>query len=416
MTRDERQELARDKWIASKCRGTFVMPTGFGKTRSALGCIKTLWRKHPEVRILIVVPTDNLKVQWQGYIDSMGLTFNCTVEIINTVIKHNWEVDMLCIDEIHITPSRTFKRVFECVKYKLILGLTATFERLDGKEVYITQYCPIVDTVSLSECLSNHWISSFIEYQVLLDVDLEEYRQYTKAFNTSFGYFNYDWNIASQMVGKEGFRNRAAYRDHICPNGSYEEKLAVFREVTYHATSFMRSVQQRKKFINNHPRKIEVARQIINARPFSKIITFSNNIQMAESIGIGNTYTGKDSKKRARADLEEFNAQTTGVINSCKKLCTGADIKGLSVAIMLGIDSSELNSTQKRGRAIRFEEGKTAEIFNLVINDTVEVEWMRKSHRNTPYITIDKDGLEDVLAGRTPKPYVKKIRDFTFRY
>lgn len=67
-------------------------------------------------------------------------------------------------------------------------------------------------------------------------------------------------------------------------------------------------------------------------------------------------------------------------------------------------------------RCIRFEKDKTAEIFNLVINQTVELEWFRNGHPNNDYITIDEQGLEDVLAGREPKPYVKHIKDFTFRY
>lgn len=30
ITRDERQEEARVKWIKSRCKGTFEFPTGFG--------------------------------------------------------------------------------------------------------------------------------------------------------------------------------------------------------------------------------------------------------------------------------------------------------------------------------------------------------------------------------------------------
>ena len=45
--------------------------------------------------------------------------------------------------------SETFKTIFECVQYKLILGLTATFERLDGKHELIKKYCPICDTITL---------------------------------------------------------------------------------------------------------------------------------------------------------------------------------------------------------------------------------------------------------------------------
>ena len=39
MTRDERQEIARVKWIKNKCKGTIEACTGFGKTRVAINCI-----------------------------------------------------------------------------------------------------------------------------------------------------------------------------------------------------------------------------------------------------------------------------------------------------------------------------------------------------------------------------------------
>ena len=58
-------------------------------------------------------------------------------------------------------------------------------------------------------------------------------------------------------------------------------------------------------------------------RPDAKIITFSNNVKMAESIGYGQVYTGKDSKKKGRITLEEFNLCDSGVINSCAKLNEG---------------------------------------------------------------------------------------------
>lgn len=93
-----------------------------------------------------------------------------------------------------------------------------------------------------------------------------------------------------------------------------------------------------------------------------------------------------------------------------------ADIKGLSVAIVLGRDSSETKSIQRRGRVVRKEGDKMAEIFNLVIDQTVETKWFQNSHTSTEYITIDEQGLDDVLEGREPQPYVKKIKDFTFRF
>lgn len=88
----------------------------------------------------------------------------------------------------------------------------------------------------------------------------------------------------------------------------------------------------------------------------------------------------------------------------------------VSVGIILGMDSSERRSVQTRGRIIRKVDGKKAEIFNLVIKGTQEEKWFRDSHKTTPFITIDTDGLEQVLRGETPDLYLKKQAQFTFRF
>lgn len=418
MTRDERQEIARVKWIKSKCVGTLVQPTGCGKTTSALKCLKSVINKYPSMKILVVVPTDNLKIQWRQQLDNWGMEFNADVQVINTVIKHNWNIDILVLDECHRYAASTFQQVFKTVNYRYILGLTATFERLDGKQEIISKYCPVIDEITLLEAKLNNWISSYKEYLVILDTDdIDIYKEYNKSFISSFESFNFDWNLAMSCIGPKGFIERANYRDKLCPNGSEDQRKDLFKSITFNSMNFMRMIQKRKAYINNHPKKIEIARKIIEVRSNSKIITFSNNIKMAESIGMnGQVYTGKDSKVKARANLEDFNNAKTGLIHSVSKLNEGADIKGLSVAIILGLDSSEIKAVQRRGRCIRFEKGKTAEIFNLVINQTVELEWFRNGHPNNDYITIDEQGLYDVLAGKEPKPYVKHIKDFTFRY
>ncbi len=418
MTRDERQEISRVSWIKSKCRGTLVQPTGCGKTTTALKCLKSVIDKYPNMRILVVVPTDNLKNQWRMQLDAWGMEFTADVQVINTVIKHEWSVDILCLDECHRYNASTFSQVFKQVKYKYILGLTATFERLDGKHELMSRYCPVIDEISLLEAKINRWIADYREYLIILKTeDIDTYKEYNKSFVASFEFFNFNWNLAMSMVGPKGYIAQNDYRDQLCPRGSQEERKNVLKNIKFHSMNFMRSIQKRKAYINNHPKKIEIARQIIEARSNFKIITFSNNIKMAESIGMGGqVYTGKDSKKKARANLEEFNDAKTGLIHSCSKLNEGADLKGLNVGIILGLDSSEIKAVQRRGRCIRFEKDKTAEIFNLVIDSTVELEWFRKGHPNNDYITIDEQGLKDVLAGKEPQPYRKTLKQFQFRF
>ena len=418
VSRDERQEQSRVTWIKNKCKGTLVMPTGLGKTRIGLNCIKSLINKRPGSRVIIIVPTDVLQQQWKSELIDWGLILYCEVVVINTAIKHSWKCDLLIIDEIHRVAANSFKQVFEKIQYKMILGLTATFERLDGQEKIISEYCPVIDSVSIQEALFNGWVSKFREYLVLINVDdIETYKQYNNDFVKHFEFFNFDFKLALKMIGKEGYKYRIAYRDQLLPaNASIESKSDMFKAITIHAMGFMRALQQRKAFIYNHPKKVEITRKIINARPNSKIITFSNSIKMADSIGIGETFSGKMSKKKGRTTIEEFNTKPVGVMNSIKKVIEGMDVRGLSVAINLGLDSSEIKAVQKLGRIIRFEEGKEAEMFNIVINNTAETKWFYDSHRKSNFITIDEENLEKVLENKEYKEYTKPIAKLSYRF
>lgn len=344
---------------------------------------------------------------------------NCEIYVINSAVKHTWTCDLLIIDEIHVVASKLFVEIFKKVKYRGILGLTATLERLDGRETLIKKYCPVVDTIAVEEAMVNHWVSEFVEYLVVLNVDdIETYKGYNRQFTAAFEFFSFNFDLAMKCIGKDGFKFRNALRDKMFPIQSCtkQQRSDGLKAITYNAVSFTRALQNRKAFINNHPKKLEIAREIIEARKDKKIITFSNNVKMAESIGIGNVYTGKDSKKKGRETLEEFATKSTGVLNSVKKADTGFDCPGLSVAINLGIDSSKIRSTQRLGRCIRFSPNKRAEIFTLVINNTVELEWFRKSRNKQDYITIDENGLREVLTGIKPKTYTKPLEEFTFRF
>ena len=419
VTRDERQAQCIENWVKHKGKATVVGATGFGKTRVGTNLIGKILKRKPQYRILVVVPTTTLKEQWEEILDSLGYGLNCSVEVINTIVLKDtkYTCDFLILDEIHRFASDLFQQVFNRVNYSLILGLTATIERLDGKEIIIKQYCPVCDEITLEECMINGWISDYKEYQVLIEVDnKQEYKDLNRQFNEHFGFFNYDFGLVMNMVGPKGYLARIAYRDQLCPNGTKEEKSAVLKSIIYHSTAFMRALQGRKSFINNHPKKIEIARKIIDARPDAKIITFSNNIKMAEAIGIGKVYSGKDTKKKGRATLEELQSGDIRVINTIAKANEGLNIPDLSIAVMLGIDSSKIKAVQRVGRVCRAQENKQAEIFNLVINDTAETEWFKKAHAKSQYTTIDEQGLEAVLNYEEPKPYKKKIPKLTFRF
>lgn len=416
-TRDERQAESVNKWLRAKGRGTLECCTGYGKTRCSLLIINKLLSKYPTMRILVVVPTELLKVQWLDHVENNSLQLNVQVSVINTIAKNGADCDLLIIDEIHTAAANSLIKVFESVKYKLILGLTATFERLDERHNLLKKYCPIVDTVTLQEAQLNGWVSKYTEYLVLIDVDdIETYRQYNKSFTEHYEFFGFDFSKAMSMLGPNGFRNKIAYRDELCVSPD-ADKSAVLKSINYHANGFIKAIQDRKKFVYEHPEKIRLAEEIIKHRKDKKIVTFCANTKLAESFSTGYVYTGKESKKKNRITLEEFTSKESGVLHTCKLAEAGMDIPGLSVGIMLGVNSSETKAQQTRGRVIRKEGNKEAEYFTLVINDTIEVKWWENAHKkDTNIVKIDVENLMKVLRGEPYETYKRKLQNFTYRF
>lgn len=416
MDRTERQKSALRKWVQAGCRACLEFPTGFGKTRTALMAIKLLSLKYPDLSVLVVVPTELLQTQWNTQLLQNGLSLNCEVKVINTAIKSESNPDFLIIDEVHRAAAVSLSQIFEVCHYKYILGLTATLERLDGRHKIIERYCPICDKVTTIEAVANGWLSDYIEYKVILNVDnISDYENYNRQFNVDFEYFGFNFDLAMKMVGPQGFKARTAYKNMMLQVNPTLDPKEIYKQITYHATSLMRQLQLRKKFINEHPDKIRLAQEIIKARPNSKIITFSSTINVADKIGLGDTYSGKDSKKRSSVSISNFSKAKTGVLNTVSKANEGLDVPGLNCVIILGQDSSKTKFTQRLGRAIRFEAGKTAEIFTFVIANTCEENWFAKSHEGRTWITIDEENLMKVLRHEPYEEYKQPVIQKIFR-
>lgn len=416
LTRDERQDESVRKWLQNKGKATVVAATGVGKTRIAIKTIQRVRQKYPLLSVLVLVPTELLKNQWLEELDRWGVGINTEVKVMMGASKKEYNCDLLIIDEAHRINSEIIANVFEVVHYKLILGLTATFERLDGRHEILAKYAPVCDTITIEEALLNNWVSKYKDYVVLIDVDdIDVYKNYNKDFTEHFEFFQFDFNKALSMIGPQGLRNRLAYRDEIC-KGDESMKKEVLKSITYHATGFIRAIQNRKKFVQNHPEKLRLAEEIIKHRPNTKIITFSANTKMAESFSTGFVYTGKEGKKKNRMTLEEFANLPEGCLHSVKLAEEGMNLPDLSVGIMLGVNSSKTKAIQTLGRVIRLSKDKTAEFFTLVINNTVETEWMRKSRIDNNFTIINSENLMKVLKGEPFEPYKKKIQQFTYRF
>lgn len=433
MTRDERQKIGVANWIKAGCRGTLQWCTGSGKTRAALIAIKSFISKNQGKKIVVIVPTEYLKTQWIIELDKYGLSLAVDVEIINSAIKVVEQVDFLILDEAHRYAAETFYQVFSQRTPKIVLGLSATFSRLDGRHTLLAHYCPIVDVLSLQEALENKWLSPYKEYKVVIEPDdFDAYRNANADFFNAFSYFNNDFALAMRcvtgikrgnIVVKASHFVRYEYAQQLCTlpptHPNYKNMVnALFKEVSAVTFTWSRALQARKAYVMNHPKKLEITRKILAARPNSKAITFSATIKQAEKIGGGLVVHSKKTKKKNSITMEEFASVPIGVVHTAKSLDEGADIPGLNLAIILCNTSSQTQKTQRVGRVIRYEEGKEAEIFTLVIKGTNEEAWYNNSTVGKNYIEITEEELDDILAGKEVQNVIQEGKevDGMFRF
>lgn len=404
MTRDERQQEVIENWRKVK-RGTLLAATGTGKTRIALMLIKQLAEKNPNLKCLVTVPTEPLQKQWTLQLIEWELIQYVDVMIINTAVKQKRKYQLLIIDEVHTTASETMREVFNVIAYTGLLCLTATLERLDGKEEIIKRHAPVFDEISLEDALANGWVAQYNQYKVLIDVDLTEYKKHNVKFMSHFAYFDYNFDLAMKCATDKSFRFAYANRATLDA-----------KDVMIHAMGFMREMKARKEFIYAHPKKIELADRILKHRADKKVITFSKTVKAARELCCGEIYHSGMTKKQREVALKTFNDTEVGILHTAKALDVGADVKGLEVAVILSGDSSSITKRQRLGRAIRKENDKVAEIFHFVIKGTVEEEWFRKSSKGLPFKDMDEVQLITYLETGEIKEKKHKESKFLFRF
>lgn len=405
----EKQLEICQTWKEKGAKGTVQAVTGFGKTNVAMLLIKEMNVRHPKRAALVVVPTIVLKEQWEEEIKKRDL-FNVFVYVINTVIKKTWVVDFLILDEIHRYGALKFSEVFLRVKYKFILGLTATLKRADGNHELLQKYAPVIATIDMKQSRENGWISNYIVYNLGIPLNYSERRQYvsiSNKFYRHFGFFNHDFDLTMRVLKEENLRKQIAE-----DTGKSEKEVRVI------AINAFRAMQKRKAFINNNSKKIQYVKRITEEFPTANIIVFSETIDFAEEVAdtIGDecvSYHSKLSKKQKEKALNSFKTKDSPVhiLSTARALDEGFNVEGIDFAIVCSGNSTSRQAIQRMGRAIRFKEDKTAIIVNLYLIDTQEEKWLRKRMKGSEeaywiddLANIDYEYVKDPLDEHSDKP------------
>lgn len=411
------------KWINNGAKGTFTWATGVGKTFITLILIRKMQKKNPNRTATVIVPTIQLKDQWIEELKSFGLS-NVNVFVINTVVLRNQQIttDMLILDEVHRYGSEEFSKVFHLIKYRFILGLTATIERLDGNHVLLTSYAPVVDSISLSDARQNGYISRYIEFNLGVSFNPEEQKKYDNInanYNKYFKMFNFDFDLvmkcqagkAKSPGGIDGPTVRRSYAMVMGwdPVKHRDDKKHLWHpdNIAGYAVQFGKFMRLRKEMFYDSQSKIEIGKKIISMFPNSKIITFSESTSFADRLTAEipqsvayHSYI--DGGKTEKEQTKEFKT-VLAAENFCKK--NKVDLVGLrrkKNKVFWRKEIKQSPSSVRRQRLLDFSEGKVkiintakaldqgfnvkdveiAVIFSRTSNPTQQIQRTGRSARN----------------------------------
>lgn len=164
-----------------------VIPTGTGKSQIVIDDLEYLVNRNEIRKVLIMVPSIPIKEDWIARTKNLSGRLDIDVKFYNTVFieKNALEkdcYDYIVFDEAHHAQAANCKKTLQYFTPKFLIGLTATPERLDRKNLdeIFGQY---ETKLTLKEAIEKKVISNIRCYRLRSNIDLSEVRYNGKDYN-----------------------------------------------------------------------------------------------------------------------------------------------------------------------------------------------------------------------------------------
>src|SRR5699024_2919345 len=86
------------------------------------------------------------------------------------------EFDLIVIDEFHHAAAKSYTKILDYFEPEFLLGLTATPERTDGKDVFALCEGNVAYEITFIEAIQRGWLAPFTYYGVKDDIDYSNIR------------------------------------------------------------------------------------------------------------------------------------------------------------------------------------------------------------------------------------------------
>lgn len=347
--------------------GLIAICTGGGKSKIAIDYMKELYEENNNLKVLLVVPTEKLRDEnWKTEFNDWdasnlyhsNLIRSCYVSISKI---ENEFFDLVILDEAHrITEAN--KVFFDKNQVNKILALTATPPKDEEKIKILNELnLPIVYELSLDEGVELGIVAPY-KIKVIQSV-LDNKLKYIES----------------------GSKKNRFY---VTEEAQYKYLSRQIQKLMYSGEDIPKFLfLNRMRFIYNLKSKTELAKKIINSLPKEeKTLIFCGSIQQANELCEHNFHSKTDGK-----DLDKFMKDEIKMLSCVNALNEGMNIQNIDNAIVVQLDSVDLNLIQRIGRACRFRENHLANIYILCATGTQDEKWVE-----TALKSFDKNNIEYV--------------------
>jgi superfamily II DNA or RNA helicase len=353
-------------WEKARSRGVVVLPTGAGKTLVAIAAIDKKRRGA-----LVVAPTLDLVRQWYdqlrtAFATEVGLVGGgehdvrpitvTTYDSAHLHVEHlGARFGMLVFDEAHHLPGASYALAARLSIAPFRLGLTATPERIDGKDADLTELVgPIVYRRDITE-LSGDFLADYDTERVVVRLSEDERAAYDEARG-----------IYRAFIVEQGIRmsSPSGWADFIMRSARSDDGRRA-----------MAAYRRQKTIAFAAPGKLDVVERLLQLHRGERTILFTQDNATAYAVSrrfLVPVITHQTKVRERSEVLAKFAAGEYGAVATSKVLNEGVDVPDASVAIVISGSGSVREHVQRLGRVLRKKGDKRARLYELVTENTGE--------------------------------------------
>lgn len=390
------QKEAISAWENKNYVGMFSMATGTGKTKTAIGGIISLIRKHKQLFAIIACPQNTIVKQWENDIGSIDL-FESTLiadatnpawrnELANRVLDYNDKQIKTCVvfttyntlasnqfvkiatgisdnsllvcDEVHWAGADTFGKGLLPL-YKSRLGLSATPARHmdpEGTDDLLAYFKDVVYEFSLERALKEinpdtgkTFLCPYNYQPIFVELGSEELVEYADLCR----------QIAAQYAKEKKSSKRSEYFQRLCEkrqmiivnarskHQALDELLESMKEVVY-------------TLVYCSPQQIDTVQSQLN----------SKGIINHKFTGYEGTHPLKEYNLKSEREyiLDNFENGNYSALVAMKCLDEGINVLRAENGIFMASSTNPKQYIQRRGRLLRRHNNKNmAKIYDLIV-------------------------------------------------